>query len=374
MYVNEENEPNISEYTPTPFNLPQERGRGYWKLNSSVLNDNAYIAMVRQTSANVDKLSIRDPQKWWDTILTSVRFKTVEYTKKKHSIENACRSLLREDLLRLEAVPTHQLTPSQAARCAVLKEKLKTFEEKLIEGYRHRTRGLPRYEQREPGIEFYAKLEKRSTQRTVIGELRHKDGTVYSDNQHLLDITTEFYTELYTPNSGDESVQEKLLCNVDHKLTDQQKCMLDAELTQKEIKQAVYELNDAKSPGIDGFTGEFYKKFWPLLQDCYAAFINCANRTSFSHSKNTSVTSIMYKEKEDTDDLNNYRPISLINVDLNILTKALTNRLRMVLPSVIHYTQTAADGRKIDNTVHMLRDLIQVENIEDIPSAFIFLD
>ena len=73
MYVNDENIPNISEneYTPTFFTLAhkmlsrtitdqQERGRGYWKLNSSVLNDNACIAMVRQTSANVEKLSIRD--------------------------------------------------------------------------------------------------------------------------------------------------------------------------------------------------------------------------------------------------------------------------------------------------------------------------
>ena len=45
-----------------------------------------------------------------------------------------------------------------------------------------------------------------------------------------------------------------------------------------------------------------------------------------------------------------------------------------MLPSVIHYTQTAVDGRKIDNTAHMLRDLIQLANIEDLPSAFIFLD
>ena len=257
----------------------------------------------------------------------------MEYTKRKHSIENECRNRLREDLLRLEAVPAYQLTPLQTARYAFLKEKLKTFEEKLIEGYKHRTRGLPRYEQREPDIEFYAKLEKRSAQRTVIWELRHKNGTVYSDNQHLLDITTDFYGELYTPNSVDESVQEKLLGNVDHKLTNQQKCMLDAELTQKEIQQAVYELNDPKSPRKEGFTAEFYKKFWPILQDHYLAFISCPNRTSFSHSKNTSVTSILYKEKGDTDDLTNYRPISLINVDLKILTKALTSRLKKVLPS-----------------------------------------
>ena len=44
----------------------QERGRGYWKLNSSVLNDNADVAMVRQTIVNEDKLNILDKQRWWD--------------------------------------------------------------------------------------------------------------------------------------------------------------------------------------------------------------------------------------------------------------------------------------------------------------------
>ena len=106
----------------------------------------------------------------------------------------------------------------------------------------------------------------------------------------------------------------------------------------------------------------------------YSAFVNGAKQTSFTHAKNTSVTSLLYKVKGDTEDLKNYLPISLINVDLTILTKALTNRLRQVLPSLIHFTQTAVDGRKIDNTRHMQRDLIQLSNNENLDSAFIFLD
>ena len=143
---------------------------------------------------------------------------------------------------------------------------------------------------------------------------------------------TAFYTDLYTPSPVEESVQEKLLGNVDHTLTDQEKCMLDAELSEKELQQAVYDLKDEKSPGIDGFTAEFKKKFWSLIKDRYTAFINGANQTSFSAFKNTSVTALLYKEKGDMDDLKNYRPISLINVDLKILTKTLTNRLKKVLP------------------------------------------
>ena len=72
-YVNEETVPHVCnhKYSLTPFNNArrilsftvkdqQGRGRGYWKLNSSVLHDNAYVAMVRQTIVNVDKLNILD--------------------------------------------------------------------------------------------------------------------------------------------------------------------------------------------------------------------------------------------------------------------------------------------------------------------------
>ena len=138
----------------------------------------------------------------------------------------------------------------------------------------------------------------------------------------------------------DESVQEKLLGNVDRALTAQQQAMLDAPLSAKELQQAVYDLKENKSPGLDGFTAEFYKKFWSLIKDHYNV-----QKYFCYHS--------LYKGKVDTDDLKNYRPISL-NVDLKILTKALTNRLKKVLPSIIHFTQTAVDGRRIDNTVHML--------------------
>ena len=141
--------------------------------------------------------------------------------------------------------------------------------------------------------------------------------------------------------------------NVDRTLCDQQKNMLDAALSEKELQQAVYDLKDEKSPGIDGFTAEFYKTVWCLIKNRYTVFINCANQTSFSNTKNTSVNTILYKEKGDMDDLKNYRPISLIDVDLKILTKALTNRLKKVLHSIIHFAQTA-----VEHTIHLLRDFI----------------
>ena len=97
------------------FKDQQERGSSYWKLNSSILNDKAYIEMVRETIINVDNLHIVNPQKWWDIFLTCIRSKTIAYTKQKHFIENSTRDKLRKDLFNLEALPSELLTPSQTA-------------------------------------------------------------------------------------------------------------------------------------------------------------------------------------------------------------------------------------------------------------------
>ena len=59
---------------------------------------------------------------------------------------------------------------------------------------------------------------------------------------------------------------------------------------------------------------------------------------------------------------------------MKILTKVLANRLKEVLPSIIHYTQTCVKDRKIDTTIHTIRDLIQLAEEKNLDAAFIFLD
>ena len=262
------------------------------------------------------------------------------------------------------------MTAQQHNRYRTLQESLKGYEEKEIEGYRTRTRGLPKYEMHEPNIEFYAKLEKRRAKNTVI-ELQDIDGSIYSDRENLLRITAKFYTQLYTSSPINRQTQHTLLQNVDRQISAVQQRMLDAAITEKELQEVVSQRQDDKTPGIDGITAEFYKQFWYLIHTQYFEYITEVSGASLPVGKNTSITALMYKEKGD---VKNYRPISLINVDVKILTKVLTNRLKEVLPSVIHHTQTAVDGRKIDHTIHMLHNLIQIANDQDLEAAFIFLD
>ena len=80
---------------------------------------------------------------------------------------------------------------------------------------------------------------------------------------------------------------------------------------------------------------------------------------------------LMYKMSEEIYLFSNYRPMSLINVAIKIMTEILAKRLKYILPTIIHASQTAVYGRKIDQTMHMIRD-IERANKENKRAAFIF--
>ena len=67
-----------------------------------------------------------------------------------------------------------------------------------------------------------------------------------------------------------------------------------------------------------------------------------------SNSQKQAIITLIEKRDKDKQDLSNWRPISLTNVDVKIGSKAIAKRLENVLPSIIHYNQCAyVKGRTI---------------------------
>ena len=123
-------------------------------------------------------------------------------------------------------------------------------------------------------------------------------------------------------------------------MTDTEETLCDQNLSIEEISYAMRGLSSAKTPGSDGLPLEFYVKFWdqlgPILLQLYTFSLDPG---SLSLSMQESVTRLIFK-KDDPKNLKNWRPISLLNVDYKILSKALTNRLSKVLPSIVQEDQT----------------------------------
>ncbi len=95
------------------------------------------------------------------------------------------------------------------------------------------------------------------------------------------------------------------------------------------------------------------KKFWPLIGD---SFIRCANecfeKGELSCSQKQAVITPIDKKEKDRSLLENWRPISLVNVNAKIMSKVIASRTKNVLPEIIHHNQTGyVEDRFISETI-----------------------
>ena len=349
-----------------------EWGKGYFKLNTSVFEDDEYEKLVAETITEVKALNNRNPSEKWELFLLTMKAKSIQYSTSR----NRTKRRVKNELLRqITNIETSQRTKEMEEHYAYLKGRLKEIEDKEIEGYIRRVKFLAPYEKTECDISFYSKLEGQKRANDRISQLAEtKDGEIFTDQESIMRISTEFYKKLYKTEKVNEKIQEKLLRNVKTKLSKEKQTELDKPFTDKEIERAIEKLPNGKSPGLDGFPIEFYKKYWYKIKDLFIPHLNYVKGRGLSNTRNLSVIKLVYKKTGEIFLLTNYRPISLINTDVKIISKVLAERLLYVLPTVIHQTQTAVYGRKIDQNIHLVRDLIEIANRDDDTAAFLFLD
>jgi len=146
-------------------------------------------------------------------------------------------------------------------------------------------------------------------------------------------------------------------------------------LTEKESFEAVMSMQNNKSPGSDGISVEFYKTFWCHVKDLLLNSLNEGYRKgTLSDSQRHSVLTLLFK-KGDKRNLDNWRPISLLNVDYKIATRALAKRLQNVIPKIISFDQMGfIKKRSATENIRLVQDLLDFCSHTKLPSIFIFLD
>lgn len=110
---------------------------------------------------------------------------------------------------------------------------------------------------------------------------------------------------------------------------------LTAPISVEEVKEVVWECDDNKSPGPDGFNLNFYKSCWDLVaKDVMGFMIEFLATGTVPKAICASFLALIPKTSN-PQDLNDYRPISLIGSLYKILAKTLAGRLKRVLENVI---------------------------------------
>ena len=124
-----------------------------------------------------------------------------------------------------------------------------------------------------------------------------------------------------------------------------------------------------KSPGNDGLAKEFYKTFWdrvkvPLLVSFKMAFLEKELSTSQEQAE------IKLFEKNDRAKrfIKNWRPISLLNIYVKLISKVLSNRIQNVLLNLISNNQNAyvangfiSEGARLISDILEMTDILNME-------------
>jgi hypothetical protein len=94
-----------------------------------------------------------------------------------------------------------------------------------------------------------------------------------------------------------------------------------------------------KAPGPDGFNGFFLKSCWEIIkEDFYTLCCDFFNGSLDLQAINNSFITLVPKTNNPVN-VNDFRPISLLNYVLKIITKLMANRLQSKIIPLIHTNQ-----------------------------------
>ncbi|KAL1198665.1 putative ribonuclease H protein [Cardamine amara subsp. amara] len=130
--------------------------------------------------------------------------------------------------------------------------------------------------------------------------------------------------------------------------------------TPEEIRKEVFALPLNKSPGPDGYSGEFFRKAWGIVgEDFIAAVLECFTTGKMLKQWNCTAITLVPK-KTGVERLCDYRPISCCNAVYKVVSKLLARRLESLLPEMISNTQSAfVKGRLLVENVLLASELVQ---------------
>ena len=93
-----------------------------------------------------------------------------------------------------------------------------------------------------------------------------------------------------------------------------------------------------------------------------------------SRSQKQAVITLIEKKGKDRLLFENWRPISLVNVDAKIMSKVIATRIKNVLPNIIHHNQTGyVKDRYIGDTVRFVFVVMDFTLKEKVPGLLIFI-
>ena len=357
-----------------------ELGRGRWAIPMRCLKRREVKKEVQRKALElqmgIENLSERTPLNNPQTMLKNFK-EAVRETVRKHDrkFQPIIKSKIAKLTEQLQATLNDPALPDDEKRLTAthLKKEIRLLQKETHQNNRDLQTAIDAAEGEQIG-KTWSNRHKESKPRDTIKCLKDPATNEPTRNsQRMAKIAAKYHEDLqsdgHDPSAAPErgTLDEILRC-VEAKTSNESKRELTKSITEDEVRNAIQKTIKEKAPGLDGIPIEM----WKSLDDQFQATTNnpSAERRSniiwvltqvFQDIEKYGVAEStdfhegcmcpIYKKK-DPDNVANYCPITLLNTDYKIFTKALSLKLASVAGEVIHEDQAGfIRGRSIFNQI-----------------------
>lgn len=390
-----------SDHSPVYVSLKLnnfKHGKGLWKFNNSLLKDIEYIKCInnhidqikqqyavpvyeRESVLDIPAADIQfiiNEQLFLETLLMEIRSKTISYashikkqrSKKEKDLQDQLEELERDFERNIETINEK-------------KKDLENIRNHKVNGCMVRSRAKWINEGEKPS-NYFLNLENRHFTNKIIPKVIIVENDVQREIIKQEDILMEvenFYRNLYSSNrnineKADGKISDILKDFSVPKLSDGEKKSIEGYITHKEASIILKDMSNNKSPGSDGFTAEFFKIFWKKIGFFVVRSLNYGfDQGELSSTQKQGIITCIPKEGKSKFSLNNWRPISLLNVTYKIGSGCIARRIKTVLSKIISNDQTGfIPGRYIGENSRLIYDLMNHTETNHIPGVLVMID
>lgn len=206
--------------------------------------------------------------------------------------------------------------------------------------------------------------------RISVEALQDSNGSWVLDQDALKGMARNFFIDLY---SRDPQISPDADWPVGFpQLSREQLHFIQREVSEEEVKRAVFEMGPSKAPGPDGITAGFIQKHWQAVhKQVYQVVLEAFQNPESIREVN--LTHIVLIPKVDAPaGLRDFRPISLCNVCYKIISKVLANRIKGVMSFLVKENQCSfVGGRQSCDNIIIAQEAIHTMRTKRSGSGFV---
>ena len=323
-------------------------GKSYWKHNNSLLTELEYLKTINKKILDVKKqyalpvynideidnipnteiqFNIND-QLFLDVLLMELRGQSISYA----SFKNKQRNNLEKDLINKITYLENNLNETNFGELDILKTELQDIRQEKLKGNLIRSRA-EYIDKGERPTKYFCGLEKHNYISKTMQSLQKDDGTVLIEQDAILKETEQFYKNLYS--SRDSELEDinlnEYVGQTMKTITDDQANRLEGLLTLEEISCTLKNMKNGKSPGLSGFSAEFFKVFWKQLGVFVLRSLNHGYTIGeLSITQKQGIITCIPKDNKPKIFLKNWRPLTLLDTVYKLASGTIANRIKTV--------------------------------------------